>query len=139
MPMPTTFHSRSHAAFEEVGAASVLTVEKYEIDRERERPLTEGDTKLIDRYMGPGAVDEVRDHLLDAERTHLSWRTFDHRVHGEFARKDLGTCLSGQYMPCTDERLTPAEQLGMDEIKTLEESFPDHDYTDLRARLEERL
>ncbi|TXS48020.1 hypothetical protein EAO75_17995 [Streptomyces sp. uw30] len=74
--------------------------------------------------------------MLDAEQIHLSWRTADYRVYGEFALKDLRTCLSGGYMPYTDERLTPEEQLVMDEIKTLEEAPGSGRLTALRVPMD---
>ena len=134
--MPSAFQLRAREAFEEVRSTAEFTVETYEIESEGERPLTEDDAKLIRRYMGPAAVDEVRDHLLDVEQIHLSWRTADFRVYGEFALKDLRTCMSGRYMPHTDERLTPAEQLVMDEIKTLEEAPGSGRLTALRVRMD---
>ncbi|MFE4372941.1 hypothetical protein ACFRMN_32840 [Streptomyces sp. NPDC056835] len=111
-------------------------VEKYEITSERERSLTEDDAKLIRRYMGPTAVDDVEDHLLDDDRIHLSWHTPDHYVYGEFALKDLRVCLSGHYMPYMDERLTVSEQLVMGEIKTLEEAPGSGRLTALRVPMD---
>ncbi|MFC6062664.1 hypothetical protein [Streptomyces ochraceiscleroticus] len=120
--MPTAFQARAREAFEEVRSAAELTVAKYDIESERERPLTEADAELIGRYLGTAAVDEVADHLLDSERVHLSWHTADQNIYGEFALNDLRTCVWGQYLPYTDERLAPAEQLVMDEVKVLEEA-----------------
>ncbi|MFE5818787.1 hypothetical protein ACFQ6S_35920 [Streptomyces sp. NPDC056479] len=134
--MPSVFQLRAREVFEEVRSTAEFTVETYEIESEGERPLTEDDAKLIRQYMGPTTVDEVRDHLLDVEQIHLSWRTADYRVHGEFALKDLRTCLSGRYMPHTDERLTPEEQLVMDEIKTLEEAPGSGRLTALRVHMD---
>ncbi|WP_405578170.1 hypothetical protein [Streptomyces sp. NBC_01092] len=134
--MPSAFQLRAREAFEQVRSTAEFTVESFEIESEGERPLTEDDAKLIRRYMGPAAVDEVRDHLLDVEQIQLSWRTADFRVYGEFALKDLRTCLSGRYMPYTDERLTPEEQLVMDEIKTLEEAPGSGRLTALRVHMD---
>jgi hypothetical protein len=134
--MPTTFQLRARETFEEVRSTAEFVVEKSEIDSEGDRPLTAEDANLIGLYMGPDAVDQVADHLLDAEQIHLSWHTPDHAVYGEFALKDLRTCLSGFYMPYTDERLAPAEQLVMDEIKTLEESPGSGRLTALRVSMD---
>ncbi|MFE6742956.1 hypothetical protein [Streptomyces tubercidicus] len=134
--MPTTFQVRAREAFEEVGSASEFTVEKYEIESEQERPLTKNEARLMRRYMGPSAVEDAVHHLLDAERIHLSWHTPDHQIYGEFALKDLRACLWGDYMPYTDERLTPKEKLVMGEIKTLEESPGSGRLTALRVPME---
>ncbi|MDQ0746687.1 hypothetical protein QF034_000918 [Streptomyces africanus] len=134
--MPTTFQTRAREAFEEVLSTAEFVVEKSEIESEGNRPLTAKDAELVSLYMGPDAVDQVADHLLDAEQIHLSWHTPDHGVYGEFVFKDLRTCLSGLYMPYTDERLAPAEQLVMDEIKTLEESPGSGRLTALRVSMD---
>lgn len=134
--MPTEFQMRAREAFEEVQSAPEFIVSRYDIESERERPLTEEDARLIHRYMGDEAVDEVQGHLLDAEQIHLSWHTPDHYIYGEFALKDLRTCLWGEYVPYTDERLTPAEQEAMDEIKVLEESPGSGRLSALRAPLD---
>ncbi|MFD6286821.1 hypothetical protein [Streptomyces sp. NPDC060205] len=134
--MPIPFHLRAREVFEEVRSAAEFSVEKSEFQGEGARPLTAEDERIIGLYMGPEAVEQVVNHLFDAEQIHLSWHTPDHAVYGEFALKDLRTCLSGPYMPYTDERLTSAEQLVMDEIKTLEEAPGSGRLTALRVSMD---
>ncbi|MBT2367452.1 hypothetical protein J7E88_19615 [Streptomyces sp. ISL-10] len=72
--------------------------------------------------MGNAALDDVGDYLLATDHIHVSWRTDDHYLYGEFFLKDLRTCLAGNYIPYVDPRLPQEEQLVMEELKTLEEA-----------------
>ncbi|MEV0087678.1 hypothetical protein [Saccharopolyspora sp. NPDC050642] len=128
------YQDRVRAHVEELRSIPDVVVRTCEIGSGPHRELSAGDTALIDSAWGDDAAEGVRDYLLSTDHIHLTWHTDDHYLYGEFALKDLRSCLSDYGLPHVDERLPPEKwELMGTELKTLEEAPGSGRLTALRA------